>query len=383
MKKLLLPATLLATVAFTGSAKDVLSEITSATGIDHSVFEYNDKGLVVRQDVTDEWGQYYMLFIYDEKGQLVRNEAYQDLITTGEFILVSYVDYQYDAAGHVSQRENYNFDQWGDGGFIKGGRITYAYDEQGRLSLQETYMDWGSGEQLTMKTEYSYTEAGLLAEEYSSTASFSNPSNFNPSAKLVYTYNEQGQRVKLESYGYDSYSEDPTAPVLQNYTTYTYSADGMTGFEQVSSWGEVNLRLEYTYSAEAAAETIYPYDFEAAENNFLYTNAVKRIAGATEYASDWDTGELTLYDTYTYHYLPEGSGVRGIERPATAVFVTSEGGKLTIGGLKGNETVTFVNAEGRRVATATATRGRLAVPALQSGAYVAVTPAGAVKFVVK
>lgn len=383
MKKLLLSTALLASMAIPGAAKDVLSEITSGTGIDHSAFEYNNKGQVVRQETTDMYGKYYMIFKYDGKDQLVRNEAYQDLVTPGEFILVSYVDYQYDDAGRLSQRENYNYDQWGGSGFIKGGRITYSYDEQGRLSLQQTFMSWGSSEELSVKVEYTYNEAGQLAEETTFAVSYANPSEFNPSAKLVYSYNENGQRAEMIAYAYDNYADDPTVPVKQNTTSYTYSADGLTCFEQVSSWGEVNLRIEYSYDSAEASETVYPYDIEAAENNFVYSNAVKRIAGATEYAADWDTGILTLYDKFTYHYQAEGSGLRDIARPSSAAFVTAEDGRIMIGGIKSGDIVSFYNTDGRQVASSIASRNRVAAPALKSGCYIAVTPAGAVKFIVK
>lgn len=341
---------------------------------------------MVKEDVSDDYGKYYMTYEYNDIGQLARISTYQfDVVVPGEFFMVSYIDYQYDEGGRLSQRENYNRDRWGGtGGYIKGGRITYTYDETGKLSLLSVHMDWGGAEMVLQKTEYSYNDRGLRTEEVYWQVDFSDPTKFSPTSKIAYVYDERERMVQKRWYTFVNDGVNPAEPELQTVNEYAYEEGvGLMQYQQRNKNGNVIHKRVYTFTAESASETIYPYDIEAADNNFLYDNVEKRIAVCTEYASDVNTGDLVLYDEFTYHYLPQEGSLPAVALPSTAVFVTSEGGKMAICGLRAGDAVTFYSAEGRSVATATAAGARLAVPELQAGSYIAVTPAGAVKFIMK
>lgn len=65
MKKHLLQLAIIALASsLPASAKDLLSEITSESGVVHYSFVYNDRGQVTRQDNSDDFGDYYMIFSY-------------------------------------------------------------------------------------------------------------------------------------------------------------------------------------------------------------------------------------------------------------------------------------------------------------------------------
>lgn len=384
MKKYLLPFAVIAVVSsLPATAKDLLTEITSESSIVHSTFIYNEQGLVTRQDNSDDFGEYYMIFSYNDLNQLVRNDTYQDFQNSGEFILVSYVEYQYDENGRLSQRENYNYDQWSGGGYLKGARITYSYDEQGKMTEQVVNMAWGDEENLAQKIEYSYNEEGLLAEELTLSADFFDPSNVTPSYKVTYTYDEEGRRTVMTDYYFDSFGENPDDPVLQGHTNYAYDDNGLYLYERVTPAGRTDSKNEYTFLTESVEETVYPYDIEAKETNFVYENIKKRIDVRTEYATDMNSGDLMVYDKYYYHYTPDPSGVGAVTMPESILNVRQEGDNIIIGGLNPGEKVTVYDLEGKPVAAGTAYAPRISAPGLTAGTYIAVSPTGVVKFRVK
>lgn len=384
MKKHLLQLAIIALASsLPASAKDLLSEITSESGVVHYSFVYNDRGQVTRQDNSDDFGDYYMIFSYNDLNQLIRNDTYQDFQNSGEFTLVSYVEYKYDEQGRLCQRENYNYDQWSGGGYLKGARITYSYDEQGNMTEQIVYMAWGEEENLAQKIEYSYNEDGFLAKELTLTADFFDPSIVTPSYQIAYTYDEEGRRSVMTDYYFDTFGENPDEPVLQGYTNYAYDNNGLCLYERVTPAGRTDSKNEYTFLPESIDETIYPYDIEAKETSFVYENVKNRIDLRTEYATDMNSGDLMVYDKYYYHYTPDPSGVGAVTMPESILNVRQNGDNIIIGGLDTGDKVTVYDLGGKPVASVTASAPRISTTALTPGTYIAVSPTGVVKFNVK
>ena len=352
MKQLLLMLAMLGMAAFSGYAKDVLSEITSASGMTYSAFQYNEDGCMVRQDEKDPYGRYYSLYTYNEAGQLVHNDTYQyGVLTPSSYERVYYIDYEYDSDGRLRQRENYNYDVVS--GFRKGARIVYSYNDNNLLALQEIYLSGGDVEELFQKNEYIY-DGNLLTEENSYMTSSLEASGFALTTKVVYEYNEDGYLILKKSYYYNAFGPNPMEAILLSATRYLRENNAIIGIERLSGQGTVTGKMECTFAPEAIAETIYPFDLEEVETNFLYQNIDRRLALCTEYVFNADTGGLVKSDEYTYAYSKHDMSVPWISVPYPGVYVTYDGGSPVLGGLRDGDTVTIVNAEGRCVAAVTA-----------------------------
>lgn len=382
MKKFLLPFLMLTAPALTVMAEEVLTQITTESGIEQSEFTYNEKGLLIRQDNTDEYGQNYTLLTYDANDHIIRIETHQDVYQTGEFRLVNYIDYQYNDKGQLSQRENYNYDSYA-GEYTKGGRIVYTYNEKGQMTEQTVYMTaWGSTEESVMqKFLYSYNEADQLIEELMQTTDFFNPGAMTDASQIIYTYDAEGRRATSSDYYFDSYS--PDAPIFLGGNKYTYDENGLCLFERVGSSEAVESKEEYAFATENADETIYPYDIETPNTNFVYANAKKRIATRNQYETDMISGELKLFDTYTYHYAPNQAGVTAITRPESVLTVLNDGENVVLRGLNVGEKVMVFDMTGKMVVNRTAPGQTLSLSGLASGVYVARTATGVAKFSVK
>lgn len=386
MKKFLLSfLTVLTASSFTVTAKEVLSEITSASGMEHSEFTYNDKGLLIKQDNNDSYGQYYTQLSYNDQDLISRLETHQDINQNGEYTLVNYIDYQYNDKGQLTQRENYNYDSW-DGSFIKGGRIVYSYNELGFLTEENLYMnEWGTTKEvLRQKIEYSYNEANQLLEEVTKMTDYFDPETIFNVSLISYTYDSEGRRASSSDYYYDTFGPTPETPIFQGTTKFTYNENGLCLYERVNSADRVEGKDEYTFATENADETIYPYNIETPNSNFIFANAKKRIATRTEYATDMISGELGVYDTYTYHYAINQAGIGDITTtPYTAITVMYNGDSVILGGLNAGEQVMVFDMSGKMVVSRTASAQRMSLSGLESGIYVARSATGAVKFSVK
>lgn len=385
MKKLLLSfLTVLTASSFTATAKEVLSEITSASGIEHVEFTYNDKGLLVKQDNTDEYGKHYTLLSYDADDHIIRIETHQILQGTEDYTLVNYIDYQYNDKGQLSQRENYNYDSW-EGSYIKGGRIVYSYNELGLVTEENLYMtEWGTtNEVLRQKIVYSYNESNQLIEEDTKMTDYFDPETMFSVSLIAYTYDSEGRRASSSDYYFDTYGPTPDTPILQGTTKYTYDENGLCLYERINAANTVEGKDEYTFATESADETIYPYDIETPNSNFIFASVKKRIATRTEYATDMMSGELGLYDTYTYHYAPNQAGVATVTRPEYVLTVFNNGENVVLGGLNAGEKVMVFDLSGKMVVNRTASAQRMSLSGLESGVYVARSATGVVKFSVK
>lgn len=384
MKKTLpLLTALLAAAALPASANDVLSEITSAFN-DHTVYTYNDYGQVTRADYDDQIGIYYYVYIYNEIGLLATTECYQLLDGEEDFTKVFYLEFQYDAMGRMTQRENYNIDRWsGAGGYLKGGTIKYDYNAEGDLVKETTYMaSFGSDEETEFQyVDYEYNDLRLLERTRRFTHDFFDPSIITETNQVAYEYDTDGRLTKRTDLAADSYGEDPTAMKESFYTTYTYDENGLCETEVcIASSGTPQEKHVYTFLNESASDVYYPYDPENVDDNFVFNNINNRIDEDTMYVVNLNDDELALYDVYTYHYAKHiGTGVSNVAA-GNGMGINFAGDEVIINGVTAGDTLRVYDMSGKTVMQVRADGGRISMAGLAAGNYIAVSKSGVIKF---
>lgn len=368
-------------------AKDALTQITTMSGYEMHELKYNDKDLIERHDVIDEFGEYYLLYTYSDKGQCLTEECYQNL--SGEFTKVTFIEYTYDDSGLLSERTNYNRDPTNPGEMLMGGRIAYVYDTDGRILRNDTYIQkFGGEEMLFQKITFKYDEKGLLVEELTESGDYFDPTKFQATQLNTYEYDEEGRRTLIHKNEYDLYGEDPTALMRIGSIGYEYDEKdgGLISVKEYSRTGNLSQSEDFTFAKEGIDDTVYPSVIEEPACNFIYENVKHRIARRTVTARDVNTGEMGLFDVYDYLYTPTsdepapGSGIDAAVIPQEGLSVLRHGDELVVSGLKSGDTVSVFDMSGRLVKRLNAGSGRLPLGPLQQGAYILATPSGALKF---
>lgn len=203
------------------------------------LYTYDTSGRLVREEVFyGDPGQllYYDVYEFDENGNLLREEGFngRDNASTRRTI------YTYDADEQLVKKEEYQHFciEWevftGD---VVARRTVYTYDGDGDPSLEE--VDGSECEVADGVVDVSHqrtfdASGNLLVEitEYKGRST----------VRKVHTYDEQGNRLKIESFTHQPGLPDDTP---NSVTTWTYDSHG----NMLTSTYD-NIRRVYTYDSD-------------------------------------------------------------------------------------------------------------------------------------
>lgn len=223
---------------------------------------------------------------YDENGNVTKIACHQ--LYNGAWLYANYVEYTYNELNQRLTRDNYN--NLG-GSFQHGGTYYYSYDDNGNLVHHEmTLGTFG----LYETADYSYDENNNLILLLVNCSDFSG--GFNPSTKVVYSYNEDGFLIDMINYYYEAGS-------WTQGTHKTFERDennNITVEESLTPYNEVVERHLYEYDLNILFDEVAPYVNPEGElpNPERTTNAPIKDSFYTQDNS----GTLQFVCDYYYYY---------------------------------------------------------------------------------
>lgn len=303
-------------------------------------------------DVTDS-------LYYNAKGQNIEKAAFQEY--NGLPYLVSKVVYTYYDNGLLATRDNYNTY---NGPLEHSAHIVYEYDNEGKMTQQKQF--WARDLENPFDIiKYNYNYFGYLesVEEYK-------PDNWDEtqfalSSKIVYTYDNLGNRLNAKSYYSDSFG---SYLVDVNEFYYDY-------------YGNIEKIKVYDSSNKLRTSLNYEYDKDCSASNIIYpkTNEFDVLGGhpvkhkrTNELFYEMRNNELTLvYETaFEYNYL--NALIPDAIQTATAfanLDLRYQGKRISTEG-EGLMTITIYNAAGARVAEVSGVRPSFDAQTLPTGHYI-------------
>ena len=228
------------------------------------------------------------LFIYDEDGRLIEKQGYSEDNSAEDS-----TKYFYDDDGKMTESI--------DTGFQGLSRHHTFYDERGDVVRGETY-DGKSGSLKYIRIwNYIYKEEGnkleqrYFMEEGSPTA----VRRSTPDKKQVTTFNDAGDKIKVERYFNDWVEE-----------VRTYNENGQQIEWQIFS-GENSLARHYVDTYDENGNLIASYTVDKSEvKNYLYEyDEWNNLIKSTEYKD----GLIESEENHTYEYDSEKNWTKHIE----------------------------------------------------------------------
>lgn len=385
MKKLSLSVVvLLLFVCFSSAQKTHTLVSRILEDYDEIYYFYNEKGLidsVYQHQFLDTWYTTYELNKYDEKGNCVRNDLWQKFDTGWKHNL--YVEYVYNDKNQITKRTNYN----NFGGFTKGGDLEYIYNDKDQLIKVNTLMDdfMNPDQSVLMSTEdYTYENDLLVSRLLKSNP---NPfgggdTEFTPSAKSTYVYNDAKQLIEQQNYDYDANTGEERKGAL---IKFSYDAHGnVTVVDYYLRSQKPTSRNIYHYDTTVLKEkAIYPLQFEELENEWarvvnMSTNIITEVE---EWQVPVEVDTLMCLGSYIWNYDAEPVANR-VEKEVASLKWMLNDGVLRLEGAPEGCRVEIFTAEGRLLRLARYSEGGINLGNLPVGIYIArINGRAAVKFV--
>lgn len=213
---------------------------------EEQLFYYDGYGRVVAVHESNGFGDQIIDSVtYDAAGCAVRVDGWQ--MINSEWKNVYYVCYAYNSDNQVIQRTNFN--NFGAEGFVQGGVYDYVY-EDGKLVSHTMY--FGDYDDLYEECYYSYDAAGKLLQE----VYLQGFSTLDSTIKIDYTYNEAGLLASKNLYYY-YYGWD-----LEEFDEYLYDDHGNCIEHNIyEASGNYKDRRLYEYNTDVSATQIHtPYN---------------------------------------------------------------------------------------------------------------------------
>lgn len=285
----------------------------SESGNDRMKYEYNDKGLLIKEITCDKWWEpnFWDVYTYDDNGKLIRKESYN---SNG---LSSTVTYAYDENGELSQKEVKYTGPYADNSYRK---VEYEisenyysmkeYDIDGELLDEEAkfYFEYYDGKYLITseykqdkyKYEYTYDDNGNLIIKIDTSISKNIPYTkygYDSQNRIVIEENYVGEeRDNWYIYIYDDETQTVTIKKMN------YKNDGVTEFmeaQTVKRYDDKIISETYYFLDESMANR-KEYEYDANGNITKYTyddgNERNKKIETYEYDSKGNLLKITTYD---------------------------------------------------------------------------------------
>lgn len=330
----------------------------------------DDDKVILVEDNSDIDMQFK--YTYNDQNQCIREEDYQ-LVDT-EWIFASYILYTYDEKGNLATRVNYNYDPSAPDGHSRAGLMSYIYDENNHLITELTDLYIGGDETMPfMRRSFTYDESGKLQKVV-----YEDNDNWGPGAatwvesiKGDYSYDENGKLIADSTFLNDIYGSGEW--VYNEKHTYTYDKNGnmilheyYSGNSSGTGWNLSSFE-EYEYdTAKSAAEYVYPESHEMIWPRLesIVNERTKEISHQLD-----DSGEMQLYDTYTYEYAVPTNITEMIVSDPTLICPNPVKESFTLNLSDETFPVYIYDAEGRLKVMFSNAKGSLNVSELSSGIY--------------
>ena len=367
-------ALLLSSASFAQQYEYKLTKMTSQIVPDDYTYMYDEaNGRLDSSTHYDELDGYAYdcayKYVYDEKGNEILEKGYQKLNGEDFYTYTTQIRYTYDDQGRLTSRTNFNLDFDGVD-FMLGGVYEYIYDGD-KLVQRNAYWD----EERTDKFEevyYTYDSKGRLTEEDYYSSFFGGDMEY--SNGYMYVYDDQDRLIqKINTFGGGEVYKYNDAGNVEEWYQYSYSQNAPT------------QREIYTFDTSLeTSKTLYPVENEW--QGTVYLNSKNAILSDTVYSSDWDTGELGLYDVYEMKYEPVvTTGISTVRTSQTTMQIASFDDKtLRLKGVKDNESVRVYSASGLMMNKKDYdSKDGIDMSSMPSGAYIISTDHGSVKVLKK
>jgi antitoxin component YwqK of YwqJK toxin-antitoxin module len=239
------------------------------------LYTYDTSGRLVREEVFyGDPGQllYFDVYEFDENGNLLREEGLnaRDNASTRRTI------YTYDADEQLVKKEEYQhfcIDWEVFTGDVVSRRTIYMYDGDGNPSLEEVD---GSECEVTdgvvdERHQRTFDASGNLFVEISEYKDRS-------TVRKVHTYDEQGNRLKTESFTHQPGLPDDTPYLV---STWTYDSHGnmlTSASDRTNDPADDNTRRVYTYDSDCNLIRV--------QSETVVENLVKTFRSRTNYTYD-------------------------------------------------------------------------------------------------
>lgn len=378
MKKYLLLFAIAATAAVSVQSQEYkLAGYVSTDNIERCDYVYNDANQVTeirRYDTREPELNYIVVVTYDESGREIRSDLYQDINAVGsedynDFVLVAYVELQYNESNLVSERRNYN--NWGAStgteDWALGGVLTYSYDESGRLTSEKTYFD-AEASWLFQEIKYEYNAQGKLEQALTYRDNFG---TMPLVGRIEYNYDESGLLTSTKSYDAD-YGSDELK--FSGSIEYTYTTEGsLLTRAELNRNGSEQQKSVFVYSENPmpAADIVFPYEFDEQSTNEIYSLMTFAPDSFEHYAMDQNSGLLFNDANYTYKYTSISGTINIVDdRLGQAVSLRSlVDGKLSVTGVTDGTRVQVFRTDGTRAADTKCIGGNIDLSGLHGGTY--------------
>ena len=371
-----------------------LRSIDGVGFFENQTYTYNEQGNLI--EMTDNTNfdvrRYYE---YDAAGHCTKLITEQML--DGEFVMVYYITYGYNANGQRITRDNYNKSLTGNE-MEHSATIYYEYDADGRLIAENIYMEELAYEYhlpdpgYFIMTLYSYDKDGNMESKevrgYSPLARdyvtqdityYTYANNPDGSGKSYITGSEYDIVVneffpdELEAYTYIEYLYDDDWNLIQ-YNQYNASTDARI------------LQVDYIYGDIPASSIAWPYEPESPSANQIYSLVNKNIVSQSVSKLDiWGSGKFEYYGDYEYTYSVKPAGDSGVnsviinDRVMTVRSISKDA--LTLDGVNANDMIRIFSADGKEVSRFVYTGNTVDISNLPSGVYMVTSYGNAIKFV--
>lgn len=371
-----------------------LGQINSAYG-DRYFYNWNDQNKIdeiwLYEDIANDGPEATLrLYDYGTQGLIVKERTYQDLGKTldlDRFKYVSYVDYDYDDEGRMTERVVYN--QFSDWEF--GSISLYTYNEAGQLTDQVYFLDQAMTDKL-MDIKYDYDPEGRILSQYETIYQMAESDTDKSYAVIRYTYDVDGLLIRKVQNNVDPYDMAEAPSIIYNYE---YDAqDNLLSVKRTDAAGETTASYEYEYTDMLMADVLFPKFPERDDVDIPGAYAQMRLAPSKMVDREMDqvSNKLQVYDTYNYvytHDLVNGTLedlIAGVKQNfATAPFqqvsvagITAD--RLLLNGVTTMDDVRLFTIDGRFLGRQVYNVGGINIADLPTGAYIALTLRGAVPF---
>lgn len=379
MKHYLLLSSLIALSASAQTPKEVLVSVTTSDELEYTEFTYNEFSKVLTRTYI-EYSESLLCVdthTYDDKQQLTSILTEQDLTGGLDFEKLQpacRVDYQYDERGNRIGRDNFNRR---NGQLEHSAHIAYNYDDDNRLLSEEQFWAFDP-EAPFFRIVYTYNEKGqrVSAEEYAQ--DWFEKDVYKFSGRLEYYYDDEG-RLESSPYFYVTGRDEETGEdyvELMSTDQYYYNAAGdVVKHEVLSGSGKVTNREAYYYDENVGKDEVaYPFTPEYKIGQLELSK--HKLNKEEVWGTNLNTGELAFSHSVTYTYEPNTVGIDKVQADASNLMVdyNAESGSLRLEGNADGASVRIVSASGQTLlSTATATGERnISTGVLAPGTYIAI-----------
>lgn len=370
-----------------------LGQINSNYG-DRYFYNWNEQNKIdeiwLWEDIANEGSEATLrCYDYGTQGLVIKERTYEDLGKTldlDRFKYVSYVDYDYDDNGNLTERVVYNqFQDWEFGSISE-----YTYNEDGQRTSMVIYLNQAMTDKL-MDVTYKYDADGRILEEYETIYNMAESDSDKSYAVTRYTYDVEGLILRRTEYLVDplDMAEVPRLIYVYEYDTQ----DNLLSVSRTDAADETTAKYEYEYTDVQMADVLFPIFPERDDVDIAGAYKYMRLAPSkmTDYEFDQISESLQLYDTYNYKYtkkLLNGNldTITGVKQNfAAASFAEVSVASVTedclmLNGVTTMEDVRLFTIDGRFLGRRAYTVSGVDIADLPAGAYIALTRRGSAPF---